>query len=196
MASYYTQTWFDSPMIAALNRFIKLLPNNNNRVLDVACGSGRDSSYLAKEGLEIVGIDLSTGMINEARARVPKVDFHVMDMRDLQFRANYFGGIWACAALVHIPPQEIPRVLQSFHHVMSDQAALFIAVQEKMPEIGRNNPIIAEDGRYFAFFSEVEMVDWLKGAEFELIDIQRQFTTQNTYHLPITVNWLHLWARK
>ena len=54
---------------------------------------------LQRSGSEVLGIDLSSGMLNEARRRVPNTIFRKMDLRSPQFPPNSIGGIWACASL-------------------------------------------------------------------------------------------------
>jgi len=40
---------------------------SGSRILDMGCGTGRHSVELARRGYRMVGVDLSTGMLNEAR---------------------------------------------------------------------------------------------------------------------------------
>ena len=39
------------------------------RVLDVACGSGRNSHYLAQQGCQVIGVDISSEALTQARQR-------------------------------------------------------------------------------------------------------------------------------
>jgi ubiquinone/menaquinone biosynthesis C-methylase UbiE len=56
------------------------------RVLDVGCGTGRPSAeLLAAAGHEVTGRDISSGMIEIARAQVPGARFEVADLRTLAF---------------------------------------------------------------------------------------------------------------
>lgn len=100
--------WFNSPYYHLLynNRdnaeaatFIdKLLnylhPTANATMLDVACGTGRHSSYLASKGYTVTGIDLSIRSINIARKlENDHLSFYQHDMR-LPFRVNYFDFVF------------------------------------------------------------------------------------------------------
>lgn len=61
-----------------------------SKILDVACGKGRHSKYLASKGFEVTGIDLSNESIKEASTfETPKLTFFEHDMR-LPFRYNYY----------------------------------------------------------------------------------------------------------
>jgi ubiquinone/menaquinone biosynthesis C-methylase UbiE/diadenosine tetraphosphate (Ap4A) HIT family hydrolase len=193
MASAFSETWFEHPPTNLLDRFIELLPDDQ-MVLDAACGPGRDTRYLLSKDIATVGVDLSIGMLNEARTRVPEGTFYQMDIRHLSFPANHFSGIWACAALVHIPEHEIPLALSCFHRVLKPGGVLFLALHESDPSMEKER--IAPDGRYFTDYSEAEMRQWLKQVGLNIEEIQRQVSHRGTHSEAITVHWLNLWARK
>lgn len=67
-----------------------LHPPAGSRMLDVACGRGRHSIYLARKGYEVTGIDISEESILEAlEEQTDHLEFFVHDMR-LPFRMNYY----------------------------------------------------------------------------------------------------------
>jgi cyclopropane fatty-acyl-phospholipid synthase-like methyltransferase len=99
--------WFDSPyypllyqkrdasearaFLDALLGYLSLAPGS--RVLDLACGRGRHSIYLAEKGFEVVGLDYSANSIAEAKlSETDTLTFYVHDMRRL-FRTNYFDAV-------------------------------------------------------------------------------------------------------
>lgn len=90
-------TWFDSHYYHILykNRddseaglFLTSLldylnPPKNAFMLDLACGSGRHANFLAKQGYNVVGVDLSENSIIEAsKNKLPNSRFFTMDMRE------------------------------------------------------------------------------------------------------------------
>jgi cyclopropane fatty-acyl-phospholipid synthase-like methyltransferase len=102
------KTWFNSPYYHVLydNRneteaqtFIDNLLNNLNpqpdaKMLDLACGKGRHSVYLATKGYDVVGLDLSERSIREAnKFQHNKLHFYTHDMRQV-YRINYFDYIF------------------------------------------------------------------------------------------------------
>jgi len=69
-------------------------------VLDVGCGVGATSCYLAKEyDCQVVGVDISDTMIEWSRERAvkedvnDKVEFRVADARDLPFQNSVFDVV-------------------------------------------------------------------------------------------------------
>jgi SAM-dependent methyltransferase len=69
---------------------LKLNPPKDALMLDVGCGRGRHSIYLASKGFRLTGIDISEDSIAEAKKEeTANLDFFVHDMR-LPFRMNYY----------------------------------------------------------------------------------------------------------
>lgn len=55
----------------------------NGPVLELGCGSGRDTRTLVQAGFKVIGIDLSPDEIERARRVVPEAQFHIGDLREL-----------------------------------------------------------------------------------------------------------------
>ncbi len=91
---YYHQLYFKRDEEEAAD-FIdgllqKLNPPKDALMLDVGCGRGRHSIYLASKGFNVTGIDISDDSIAEAKeSETENLEFFVHDMR-LPFRMNYY----------------------------------------------------------------------------------------------------------
>ena len=98
------ETWFDTAyyhllynnrndeeaqrFISNLVRFLKLSPDA--KVLDVACGKGRHSRYLAHLGYTTTGVDLSCQSIDAAnKDLLPNLNFEVWDMRKVYKESTF-----------------------------------------------------------------------------------------------------------
>jgi len=97
--------WFNSPFYHKLYferdekeaaAFISTLidhlePSTGSYMLDIACGRGRHSSFLAEKGFSVTGIDISFDSIAFAKkSENQNLEFYQHDMR-LPFRVNYFN---------------------------------------------------------------------------------------------------------
>ncbi|MFN2457117.1 MAG: class I SAM-dependent methyltransferase [Chitinophagaceae bacterium] len=91
---YYHKLYFERDDIEAKSFIKRLLvhlnPSPGSRMLDIACGKGRHSKFLAEQNYDVAGIDISIDSINYAKQfEVENLHFYLHDMR-LLFWVNYF----------------------------------------------------------------------------------------------------------
>src|SRR5688572_8231974 len=99
-----------------LDRFADL-SRDLGPVLDLGCGPGHVASYLTSQGLDVIGVDLSNGMVAEARRRYPGLQFEQGSMLDLQrFRGR--GGIVALYSIIHIPAENQTAMFRHWRDVL------------------------------------------------------------------------------
>jgi len=170
-AEEYSRFHFKESFENRLETFIKFLPDKK-LVLDVGCGCGRDTRYLIERGINAIGIDLSKGIIEQARRFVPKATFIQMDMRKLEFEELSLSGILAMASVFHIPKRQMPDLLIDFRRILKNDGLLYICVMagsgEKMVEksvaFGGMGP------RFFAFYDMKELSNLLDQAGFKVVN--------------------------
>src|SRR5262249_35090549 len=66
--------------------------STSGRICDLGCGPGHVARYLHDHGADAFGIDLSPGMVEQARQHHPGIDFQQGDMRALKLDDNSLGG--------------------------------------------------------------------------------------------------------
>lgn len=101
---------------------------SGGRVLDLGCGPGRDAAWFAVGGAEVVGADLSRGMLTLAQGAASN-RFVQLDMRHLAFRSGAFAGVWCMASLLHIPKSDAPEVLREVRRVLAPGGVLALGLQ-------------------------------------------------------------------
>ena len=94
------------------------------RILDFGCGPGRDLATFRDLGHNPIGLDGSTHFANMARAHA-QCEVWEQDFLTLNLPNHHFDGIFANAALFHIPSQELPRVLSELHATIKPNGVLF-----------------------------------------------------------------------
>jgi len=186
-AKEYAESTFPNLLQYQLTQFISYLPKDA-KVLDVGCGSGKDVDYLTEEGFDVLGIDYSLEMIEEAKKLVPKGKFKVIDMMELEFEDESFDGIWSCASLLHIPKEFAHGVLTKFHDILKSEGTMFIAVKEGEGERMVEYPQTNHEPRFFAFYRQPEFEGLLDKAGFEIISSFTEDDDEDT--------WINVFCRK
>jgi SAM-dependent methyltransferase len=98
-------------------------------VWDVGCGAaGHITRYLADREVEVVGSDISPGVVAEARRRQPGLDFRVADLRRLPVPDGSLAGILAFYSLIHLPRPQIAVALAEFRRALAPAGVLLLAM--------------------------------------------------------------------
>lgn len=136
--------------------FLKNLPCNEGKILDLGCGSGRDSKYFLDSGFEVVAMDISEELGKRASEYIGQKVI-IQDMRELNYQ-DEFIGIWACASLLHLDEDEIIETLRKIFKSLKRDGIVYISFK-----YGDKN--YEKDGRKFSCFTYEKFIKI--GKEFE-----------------------------
>ncbi|MCS5420624.1 MULTISPECIES: class I SAM-dependent methyltransferase [Psychrilyobacter] len=114
-------------------------------ILDLGCGSGRDSHYFSNYGYEVISADYSDEMVKMAGDYLNK-EVIKLDMRQMDFKQK-FDGIWACASILHIKKDEMAKVLEKSHKALKDGGIMYMSFKYGEGEVQRG-------GRHFSNYTE------------------------------------------
>ncbi len=127
-ATAYQDQWRQRRPLDAIRKFGSLV-GREGRVLDVACGPALDVRLLRDAGLKVFGGDRSHESMKLARTLFPKGALARWDYRRLPFPDAVFDGIWAPAALHHMPRSQIRRTLAEWRRVQR-RGPIFVTFRE------------------------------------------------------------------
>ena len=113
-------------------------------ILDFGCGPGRDLRTFAGLGHVAIGLDGAARFAEMART-ASGCDIWQQDFLSLDLPHGHFDGVFANAALFHVPSQELPRVLRQLHATLKPGGVLFSSNPRGCNEEGWNQ------GRYGAY---------------------------------------------
>lgn len=167
----------DNWWVEGTDSFIQKLPHGA-RVLDVGCGSGTKSKYLADQELKVIGIDISDGLLNIARHEEPRAEFRELSMADLDSMPETFDGVFAQASLLHIPKKEAGEVVKKMANRLVPGGFLYIAVKESREDkpderVEREDDYGYEYERFFSYFTMEELECYLTEAGLEIVSKSR-----------------------
>lgn len=97
-------------------------------VADVGCGPGHVGAFVAAEGADVTGFDLSPGMVDEARRRFPHLRFEMGDFTVLPRRE--WAAITSWYSVVHLAPSELPAAVDALGTALRPGGWLALALHE------------------------------------------------------------------
>jgi len=144
------------------------------RVLEIGCGTGQYSAWLAGQGYELTAVDVSHAMLERARVKLAnqglKADWQEADIRDIHQRLGMYDGILSVTAMEFIPdPGEL--LSQIFDHLVRGGCLVigFIARESAWSELYQNLAAANPDSVFAQanFYSEAEISAWNIGGKLE-----------------------------
>ena len=132
------------PSLCAQNAAGEFLARGIRRVLDLACGVGRDTFYLVERGLDVTGVDASLNGLRAASQIRLKHNLSAVlvaaDARRLPFKAGSFEGVY-CFGLLHEftdehKHEDVEQVMAEIRRVLCPQGILVLTVLSGNPEAG------------------------------------------------------------
>jgi SAM-dependent methyltransferase len=109
-------------------------------ILDVGCGPGRVTSYLAVRGLDVRGIDISLRMIEAARSAHPHLRFDQGSLGRLPVPDGSLGGAVYWFSIIATPALELPAAWHELGRALSDGGQVLVAFQS-----GDGEPVVRPD---------------------------------------------------
>ncbi len=109
-----------------LDRFAERV-KDRGLVCDLGCGPGQVARYLHDHGIAACGLDLSPGMLDQARRLNPGIEFVQGNILALPVEDEAWAGIAAFYAIVHFPPSDLLPAFQEMYRALQPGGWLLIA---------------------------------------------------------------------
>lgn len=158
------------------------------KVLDLGCGTGRHSIALAAKGIEMTGIDISSGQLSEARKKAElagvKIRFIQADAANFTLDEQFDAAICICEGsfgLLSIDddPQTHERaILENLTKVLKPGAPLLMTVRNAFELIRHYSNENVADGTFdpYTLTRVVKLGEWYPGFDQEIKVKEKCFT--------------------
>ena len=143
-AQHFVSGSINADMAAHYSRFLKMVPKNGS-ILDLGCGSGRDTARFRELGYIVTPVDGSIEICRLAEEFL-HIPVRCMSFDELDY-SECFDAVWACASLLHVSRKDIGSILDLIKNALKEHGVLYSSFKYGTEET-------TKDGRLFNNYTE------------------------------------------
>lgn len=154
-----------------------------NLTADFGCGPGQTTRYLYECGIKnIIGIDISPGMIRQAKSLHKKLKFEAGDMLELEYDDEYFSSATAFYAIVNFSYAQVKKAFMEINRVLKVNGQFLFSFHIGEETVHLENFLDEDVDIHFYFFKTEEIIDLLKKTGFKIITAAERFPYDGIEH--------------
>lgn len=180
-----SKTYIESTLTVDISHlykdFLKHI-SKGGHILDLGCGSGRDSLEFIKQGYNVTAVDGSKEL-SIAASKLIEQEVICSKFEELQLTEK-FHGIWACASLLHVNKNHIVDVIKNTSSNLKDNGVFYMSFKYGEKEY------IDEKGRYFNCYTEETFNELI--SKVEGLDIMKIYKTIDIVPGRGDIIWLNI----
>jgi len=197
-AEEYAEKYFNELEYKHLDRILlrAFYEENTEKglMLDLGCGPGQTTAFMHKLGQKnILGIDISDGIITKAKELSPSIEFRQGNILNLDSESNTIGSAIAFYSIVHFPLDNLHKVFKEINRVLQKGGDFLFSFHIGNETVHRDTFLEKDVNIDFYFFRTEDILDLLNQENYELIDcLIREPYTENEY----PSKRAYVWVRK
>ena len=181
----YFNSTLNVDMTNTYKPFLKLVPKDG-KILDLGCGSGRDSMNFMKLGYEVTSVDGAKELAKKASVLLGK-EVIVSTFEELELKEK-FHGIWACASLLHIKREDLKIVLNNLYNNLDDKGVFYMSFKYGEKEY------VDDKNRYFNCFTDESIISFInENTKYNILGL---YITEDKLGRVNEVKWVNLICNK
>ena len=181
----YFNSTLNVDMTNTYKPFLKLVPKDG-KILDLGCGSGRDSMNFMKLGYEVTSVDGAKELAKKASVLLGK-EVIVSTFEELELKEK-FHGIWACASLLHIKREDLKIVLNNLYNNLDDKGVFYMSFKYGEKEY------VDDKNRYFNCFTDESIISFInENIKYNILGL---YITEDKLGRVNEVKWVNLICNK
>ena len=181
----YFNSTLNVDMTNTYKEFLKLVPEGG-KILDLGCGSGRDSMNFIKLGYEVTSVDGAKKLAKKASVLLGN-EVIVSTFEELELKEK-FHGIWACASLLHIKREDLKIVLNNLYNNLDDNGVFYMSFKYGEKEY------VDDKNRYFNCFTDKSIISFInENTKYNILGL---YITEDKLGRVNEVKWVNLICNK
>lgn len=158
-----------------LNKFLNLL-KEGSKILDLGCGEGDKTNYIAGKGFKVIGVDLSKTAIKSAKKNFKNVTFLIRDITNTKLPSNSFDAITSLAVYHTLIVKDRKLYIKEIQRLLKKGGLLFQSFLSSKDETFRKgkeiekNTFLQKSGIIFHLFTEKEIKEDFK--DFKILHLK------------------------
>ena len=181
----YFNSTLNVDMTNTYKPFLKLVPKDG-KILDLGCGSGRDSMNFMKLGYEVTAVDGAKELAKKASVLLGK-EVIVSTFEELELKEK-FHGIWGCASLLHIKREDLKTVLNNLYNNLEDNGVFYMSFKYGEKEY------VDDKNRYFNCFTDESIISFInENTKYNILGL---YITEDKLGRVNEVKWVNLICNK
>lgn len=158
---------------------------SGSHILDLGCGSGRDTKYFLEQGYRVTAADGSIELC-KAAGKYTGIPIRHMLFQELN-ETEIYDGIWACSSILHLPLPELNDVFHRMAAALKERGVIYTSFKYGTYEGERN-------GRYFTDMTEEKFSCFLQNIK--ELELEEQWVTSDVRPGRGDEKWLNIILRK
>lgn len=152
----------DVPMTELQKKFMNLM-KPGGYILDLGCGSGRDTKVFLEHGFVVDAVDGSSEICNIVSKNLG-INVRCLLFSELN-EVNKYDGVFACASLLHVSYGELPDILNKINKSLNTDGIFYMSFKY-------GNESFYEEQKYYTNLTEDSLKNLLKDIkEFDICEI-------------------------
>lgn len=160
-----------------------------SQVLEIGCGTGKNTEWLLQKAKHVTAVDVSEEMLSRAREKIQseKVQFIQADInREWNFSETSFDLIGFSLVLEHI--ENLDHVFKESYNKLSDKGFIYIGELHPFKQYtGSKARFETEDGLQIVQCYNHNISDFIQSAKkcgFKLVELDEYFDNDNRSTIP------------
>ena len=164
----------ENPRHIRIKNDLKNIIKEGMNVLDLGCGTGITTRYIAGLKAKVTGVDISLTLIEFAKenSNHENIEYLVHDITDFNLGKKTFDAICLIDIMEHIPIEKIPKLIENIERYSHKNTIIYLNIPDARLQswMKKNKPgrlQIIDEG-----YSITNILDWFKSIDFEVINIK------------------------